>query len=162
MSATITFHDLYERYAPDVYRFARWLSGSAQDAEDITSETFVRAWTSKAQIRTETVKAYLLTIARNLYLEQERKHKRQVELEATLVDRAPGPDHLVENRMELQTVLEAVKALPETDRATFLLRVQHELPYEEIARILDISLPAAKVKVHRVRLKLAELQLSEA
>ena len=44
--------------------------------------------------------------------------------------------------------------LPEIDRAAFVLRVQHELSYAEIARILELSLTAAKVKVHRVRKKL--------
>ena len=40
------FSSLYKKYAPDVYRFALYLSGERGDAEDITSETFVRAWTA--------------------------------------------------------------------------------------------------------------------
>jgi DNA-directed RNA polymerase specialized sigma24 family protein len=47
------FHELYERYAPDVYRFALWLSGNPIEADDIASETFVRAWTGNSKIRTE-------------------------------------------------------------------------------------------------------------
>src|SRR5262245_27404627 len=39
-----TFHELYSRYAEEVYRFAYWLSGNPEDARDITSETFVRVW----------------------------------------------------------------------------------------------------------------------
>jgi Sigma-70 region 2 len=61
-----TFHELYSRYAEDVYRFALWLTGNPDDAKDITSETFVRAWTAPEEPRMETVKAYLFTIARNL------------------------------------------------------------------------------------------------
>ena len=45
--------------------------------------------------------------------------------------------------------------LPEIDRTALLLRAEHELPYDEIARVLQISLSAAKVKVHRARLRLA-------
>ena len=56
----ITFHEIYERYAGDIYRYACWLSGRADDADDITSETFARAWAARDEIRTETVKAYLL------------------------------------------------------------------------------------------------------
>jgi DNA-directed RNA polymerase specialized sigma24 family protein len=41
------------------------------------------------------------------------------------------------------------------------MRVQHQLPYEEIARVMNLSLAAVKVKVHRVRLKLAAMQLNE-
>jgi DNA-directed RNA polymerase specialized sigma24 family protein len=64
----ITFHDLYERYAADVYRFAYWLTSHQADAEDITSETFVRAWVGRERIQVETVKAYLLTIAPPIYI----------------------------------------------------------------------------------------------
>jgi DNA-directed RNA polymerase specialized sigma24 family protein len=53
--------------------------------------------------------------------------------------------------MRVQKVLQT---LPEIDRAAFTLRVQHEPPYAEIARVLGLSLAAAKVKVHRVRKKL--------
>ena len=60
------FHELYTRYARDVHRFALYLSGDAALADDITSETFVRAWNSAAPIREATVKAYLFTIVRNL------------------------------------------------------------------------------------------------
>ena len=49
---------------------------------------------------------------------------------------------------------DALLKLSELDRAAFILRVQHELPYAEISRVLGISLTAAKVKVHRVRKKL--------
>ena len=60
-------HDLYERYAKDVYRFALYLSGEPADAEDITADTFVRLWTTPGEVRSATVKAYLFTIARHLY-----------------------------------------------------------------------------------------------
>jgi len=40
----LSFQGLYESYAPEVYRFAFWLAGNSPEAEDITSETFVRAW----------------------------------------------------------------------------------------------------------------------
>ena len=71
----LSFEDLYESYAAEVYRFALWLAGDGCRAEDITSETLIRAWVRNDTIRTETLKAYLFTIARNVYLEQDRKKK---------------------------------------------------------------------------------------
>ena len=150
----LNFQHLYESYATDVYRFAFWLAGDGFEAEDITSETFVRAWASNSPIRTETLKAYLFTIARNVFLQRRRKRKRQVALEDGYTDPAPGPHERVESRLELLRVQKVLQALPEIDRAAFTLRVQHELPYAEIARVLGLSLAAAKVKVHRVRKKL--------
>lgn len=157
----ITFHEIYERYSKDVYRYSFWLSGNAQDADDLTSETFARAWVGRQKIRTETVKAYLFTIARNLYLNQKRTASRKAELSLDYVDPNPGPDHLVESRLELARAMEAIQILSEVDRTAFLLRVQHELPYEEIARILELPLTTVKVKVHRARLKLAEAHLEK-
>ncbi|MCA9927507.1 MAG: hypothetical protein KC419_03475, partial [Anaerolineales bacterium] len=49
----LNFQALYESYAADVYRFALWLAGDRLEAEDITSETFIRAWTHRSPIRTE-------------------------------------------------------------------------------------------------------------
>lgn len=159
------FHELYERYAPDVYRFALWLSGNPAEADDIASETFVRAWTSSSKIRTETVKAYLFTISRNLFLQQQRQKKRQVGLEHAMSEMLTGPAELIEDRLTLSAVLRQLQDLPEIDRAALILRVQHELPYAEIARVLGISLASAKVKVHRARLNLtavrAEWEVSE-
>ena len=157
----LSFHDLYEQYAADVYRFAYWLAGDATEADDITSETFVRAWVRRDRIRTATIKAYLFTIARNYYLEGQRKAKRTVALDDRQQDRNPSPDQVVAERLTLDAVQAAIQALPEVDRSVFLLRVQHDLPYAEIARITELSLSAVKVKVHRVRLKLAALQLQE-
>jgi RNA polymerase sigma-70 factor (ECF subfamily) len=150
----IDFEELYESYAPQVYRFAFWLAGNSAEAEDITSETFVRAWVRRAKIRTETLKAYLFTIARRIYLEHHRKAKRDVALEDVHSDPAPGPDRVAEARSELRKVQRLLQTLSEIDRAAFVLRVQHELPYVEIARVLGLHPSTAKVKVHRVRKKL--------
>jgi RNA polymerase sigma-70 factor (ECF subfamily) len=153
-----TFHDLYERYAPDVYRFALWLSGDPAEADDIASETFVRAWTSSRKIHTETVKAYLFAIARNLFLQQRRQLKRQVGLEQVDLPKQSGPQSLVEDRLALTAVLQQLQNLSESERSALILRVQHELPYAEIARVLEISLASAKVKVHRARLRLTAVR----
>jgi len=150
----INFKDLYESYAAEVYRFTLWLAGDISEAEDITSETFIRAWIHHSKIRTETLKAYLFTISRNIYLQHLRKKKRQVVLEDVHLDPAPGPDKLTESQLKLQKVHRVLQTIPEIDRASFVLRVQHELPYDEIARILELSITTTKVKVYRVRKKL--------
>ena len=53
------FTALYQKHAPEVFRFALYLSGNRGEAEDITSETFVRAWTSSAHIEMATLRGYL-------------------------------------------------------------------------------------------------------
>ena len=150
----LNFQDLYDSYAAEIYRFALWLCGDRHEAEDITSATFIRAWAHNNTIRTETLKAYLFTITRNVYLEQQRKKKHEVALEDVYPDPAPGPDKLVEAQLKLLKVRSILQTLPEIDRTAFILRIEYDLPYEEIARVLGLSLSSAKVKVHRVRKKL--------
>lgn len=149
------FEALYRRYAPDVFRFALYLSGDRALAEDIASETFVRVWTAHAEVRSATVKAYLFTIARRLFLDLRRRDGRYAPLEETRADTAPGPDAQAAARHELRAVLAALQELPEPDRAALLMRAQDGLPYEEIAATLGLSVAAAKVKVHRARVRLA-------
>ena len=150
----LNFQDLYDLYADEVYKFAFWLCGDRFEAEDITSETFVRVWVRFSTIRTKTLKAYLFTIARNIYLKKLQKRKHQIALNDSTPDHNSETEKLVDSRLELQRVRNALQNLPEIDRAAFVLRVQHELSYAEISRVLQISLSAAKVKVHRVRKKL--------
>ena len=157
----LTFSDLYQKYAPEVYRFAFWLSHSRPEAEDITSETFVRAWVRRSTIRTETLKAYLLTIARNLYLERQRGRKRQVPLENDLPDGDPGPEARAQYLLELQAIARLLSTVPEADRSAFILRVQFELPYAEISRVLGVSEVTARVKVHRVRRKILQAMVEK-
>ena len=146
---------LYRQYAPDVFRFALYLSGDRDEAEDITSETFVRAWTSPERIRAATVKGYLLTIARNLFLQALRKKRRHVGLEGVeLPDPRPGPHAQAEQSSEVRAALAELQKLSEVDRAALLMRAVHDMPYEEIARTLGLSLSATKVKIHRTRLAL--------
>ena len=98
------FQALYERYYRDVYRFALFLTGDAARAEDLTADTFVRAWTARARIRQETVRAYLLTIARNLHRDQLRAARRHEPIDDQLADRAPRVDVQVERASALRQV----------------------------------------------------------
>ena len=155
--SSITFHELYSRYAGDVYRFAHWLSGNSHDAHDITAETFVRAWTAPEEPRLESVKAYLFAIARNLHRKQWRRASRHEALDEAMPDPATRPDEAAVNRDEFERTLAAVHALPEMDRTVLLLRAEEDLSYQDIAAVTGLSVTAAKVKVFRARAKLGAL-----
>ena len=150
----------YERYSADVFRFAFYLTGDRMDAEDIVSETFVRLWTSSATIRTETVKGLLFAIARNCYLKALRRESRNAPLNDQIADPAPASDTIVDHRLQAASVFHAIGNLPPADRAALVMRAMDELPYSEIARVLGISVVAAKVKVHRARAALMNLRRS--
>jgi len=149
--------ELYKRHSQDVYRFACWLSGNPHEAEEIVSETFLRLWGSHDDVKVATVKAYLLTIARNLFLSERKRANKRETLPEVIQDDSPTPDVLAEQKDEVNATMKAIQLLPEKQRACLLMRVQHDVSYEEIARSLEISVSAAKVNVHRARLKLAQL-----
>ena len=152
------FHELYERYSRDVYRFALYLSGDPALADDIASETFIKVWSSPEPVRFATVKAYLLTIARNLWLMECRRQSRRETIDENLKDTSPDVLQFVEGKDELAKVLAALQQFPETDRAALLMRAVEGLPYEEIAVALRMPPATVKVKVHRARIRLAKLR----
>lgn len=152
---------LYRKHAESVFRFATYLTGNHAEAEDIAAETFARALTARAPIIATTAKGYLFAIARNLYLRSIRNNSRRVPLDSAahlLTDSSAGVDVLSEHLDELRLVWRNLARLSEMDRSALLMRAMHELPYDEIARVLGITTAAAKVKVHRARLRLAGLQ----
>ena len=148
--------DLYDRYAGDVRRFALYLCGDAVMADEITSDTFVRLWMAAGRIRQPTVKSYLFTIARNAYTDLLRRAARHRQLDKNMPDTRISAQTQMEQTAEVHAVLAALQELPEMDRTVLLMRALDEMPYEEIAETLGITVVTAKVKVHRARLKLMQ------
>ena len=151
---------LYRQHAPALLRFAWSLCGDRSTAEDIVAETFARVLTRAPRLETTTALGYLLAVARNVFLTSLRRRRREVPLSdalaaGDLVATAPDPDGRLDDRASLEAVTRAVRDLPEGERSALLLRVDHELPYEDVAAALGISVAAAKVRVHRARLRLA-------
>jgi RNA polymerase sigma-70 factor (ECF subfamily) len=103
------------------------------------------------------VKAYLFTIARNLYRKQRRRQSRLEALDEGMPGQAAQPDEAAVRQDEYRRTLAAVQALPEVDRTVLLLRAEQELSYEDIAAVTGLSVAAAKVRVFRARAKLAAL-----
>ncbi len=152
----VDFTGLYEQHAAHVHRFALYLSGDSALADDLTSEAFVRVWTARDRVELSTVRAYLFAIVRNLFLEARRRERRHAPLDERIRSTVPGPEDLADGHSQVRALLTALSGLPEIDRAALLMRADEALPYEDIANVLGISVGAAKVKVHRARLRLAE------
>jgi RNA polymerase sigma-70 factor (ECF subfamily) len=149
------FRELYERYYPDVFRFALFLAGDVARAEDLTADTFVRAWTARDRIRQETVRAYLLTITRNLFRDDLRAARPHVELDERLPDGAPTVDVRVERASALRQLRARLRRVARGDRRALLLYVVREMSYAEIAGALGVSVGAVKSRIFRAREALA-------
>ena len=150
-----SFEAVYRAHARDVYTFAFWLCGDRSEAEDLTAEAFLRAFAGASDVRAATVRAYLLTIAKNLYLSSRARRRGRVELDEAIVDGAPSPEARAEARSEAAAVRRALRALPVGERAALLLRAEGGLDYGAVAAALGTTVSAARVRVHRARLRLA-------
>lgn len=150
---SVGFGDLYREHSRSVYRFALGLSGNAAEADDLTAETFLRIWEAGDRIQLGSVRAYLLTIVRNLHRQHWRRERHRGEMPEVM---AGGSGQAA--RDELRAVLAELQTLPELDRAVLLLHVEHELPYSEIAVMLGIDPTTARTKVHRARERLRRVR----
>lgn len=146
---------LYRTHAHDLHRFALFLSGDPAAADDLVSETFVRLWGARERLDLATVRGYLFTILRHLFLEERRRARPTETVDEHLPSDVADPERRATARSELAATLAALQQLPEIDRAALLMRVEGDLAYPEVAAALGISAAAARVKVHRARARLA-------
>ena len=151
------FETLYRQHVSALLRFAWGLSGDRSTAEDLVSETFVRILTRAPRLETRTALGYLLAVVRNTWLSGQRRRRREVALPDDIPAPHRNPASNIDDQDRLLTVLAALDGLKEGERAALLLRVDHELPYEDVAAALGISPGAAKVRVHRARLHLSRI-----
>lgn len=162
------FEDLVRRHQDRIYRLALRLSGNTEDGADIAQETFVHAFTAIASFRGESsFSTWLYRIAVNLARDHRRSSVRRARWmepdgEVPRGERAAGPEDPESHALgeEMTRRLErAVEDLPEIYREAFVMRFVGRIPYEEMCTILNLPLPALKMRVHRAR-KLVEQALA--
>ncbi len=155
------FRAIFDRYAPAVRRFLRDLLRNDEKAEEATQETFVRAHEKLDALREDQKLAgWLFGIARNVYFEAIRARAADEladEDDLAVVNAVlptPTPEAVLLDR-ELESAMDDAlgKIAPER-RAALLLRIDHGLPYEEIASVMGWNLQKVKNEIHRARLKL--------
>ena len=159
------FEELVERHQRLVVGTVARMLGNNSEVEDIAQQVFVRVWrNAKRYVPRAKFTTWLLKITRNLVFNELRRRSRhaQVPLQVEAEDeerpikdeRATAPDaSLLEQ--ELQDAIEsAIAQLPETQRMAVVLRRYDDLSYEQIADVLDQSVPAVKSLLFRARTEL--------
>jgi RNA polymerase sigma-70 factor, ECF subfamily len=152
------FADLVREHWEPVFRYLMSHVRRTHDAEELTQETFLRALSHWATRDPDTrPRAWLLRIARNLFLDAARRWKTIAF--CPLGDRDPGgessPDRTAEVFDDVRKVRLALAELTELPRSVFLLRVEGELSFAEIAAAVGTSEEAARWHMHQARTKLA-------
>lgn len=148
---------LYETYYMRVFSYAMTLAGDRTQAEEITQETFFRAFSKQSRFRGEANEAtWLCAIAKNLFLDEKRRQGRQEPFPDELPDAGRGVEQGAVDRDTSFRIHMALHALEEPYREAFELRVFGELSFREIGMIFGKTENWARVTYHRARLKLQE------
>lgn len=157
------FEQMYQDYKPGLTRYLLGMCGDPGLAEELAQEAFVRAATNLLVFRSESsLSTWLFRIARNTYLSWA---DRQRDAQVTTSQFLALPDQRSDGNPEAQVILteqrgtirRALGMLPERQRTILLLRDLQSLSYAEIALVLDMSLAAVKVNLHRARLRFREV-----
>jgi RNA polymerase sigma-70 factor (ECF subfamily) len=156
------FEVLVERYKDAVQNLAYRMLGNTTEAEDVTQEAFVRAYTQLATYKpAHKFSTWLLSIASHLAIDQLRRRRflalplEDVPLLEWIVDGGVGPEQAAlrgERQDEIQSYLQR---LPGKYRAVIVLRYWYDFSYEEIASTLNLTPALVKARLHRARELLA-------
>ena len=163
------FSEVVARYKAKIYNYVYRMTGSADDAEDLTQEVFIRMYTSIDTFRGQSsLNTWLFRIAGNLCIDRFRRTKHRTpaySLDEPLGDEAQAqevadetyaPHRLLENIEMAEQIQAALSKLPEKLRATLLLHDIEGLPYEEIAQISGCPLGTVKSRLFNARMQLRQ------
>lgn len=147
------FGELYDRHVVRVYRHIYYMVGNAAEAEDLTAQTFLRAWEAieRYQVRGAPFVSWLLRIAHNMGVSYLRSKRDSSELHDGIVDTKErrDPEWSYQQTAEEELVREAILKLREEQRQVIILRFIEDLDYKEVAEIIGKSVAAIRVIQHR-------------
>lgn len=159
------FEELYRAYYSRLGQFVFRYVHTKYLAEDLVHNVFINVWENRSQLEPRgTLKSYLFTAARNQalnYLEKRDVRKfEEPEAVIQLESLEVGATQKMSAKELEQTIIEAVKEIPDKRRKIFLMHREDELTYREIAEVLDISVKTVETQMSRslkfLRYKLAE------
>ena len=168
------FEKLVTEYEKAVYAIALRMTGNAEDAADMTQETFIKAYNSLQSFRGDSkFSVWLYRIANNVCLDFLRSRSRKPtvslsveddegeETELDIADESQSPEQLLERGLTRDAVRRGLEALPPDYRQILLLREIQGLSYEEIADTLSIEVGTVKSRIFRARKRLCSFLIQD-
>ena len=152
-----------QRFMPHyklLYRVAYYLTGNAQDAEDLLQDTYLKLWQKRDELKEETdTQAYLVTMMKNLFVDQ-RRHKRidaseDIEAHASPPDER-SLDEQIDSRDEIKQVEGLIQQLSERDAKIIQMHLIEDRSYEEIESDTGLSQGNIRIIVMRAKKKLKQ------
>jgi RNA polymerase sigma-70 factor (ECF subfamily) len=162
-SAAIDRGELFELYHDRIYRYVLRLVKNPAEAEDLTQDTFLRAYRGQESLRDPlAVRGWLYRIATHLCLDRLRQRRPQVSIDTgeganrvnEAVSKPPSVLEITERKETSACVQRCLDFLPDSYRAVILLHEAHSLTAPEIADLLGVTVMTVKIRLHRARRKL--------
>jgi RNA polymerase sigma-70 factor, ECF subfamily len=154
------------------YRFARWLTRSPADADDVVQEAILRAFRNFGSLRGSDVKSWLLVIVKNCHFTAAKQQQRraavalpeEVDLKDgdAMISQLPGPEDAASLRDENKTVDRLLASLSEEQRTVIWLREIEELDYAQIAAVMGVPIGTVMSRLARSRAALKARWLQDA
>ena len=163
------FRLLVEKHQKAVIGTVAKMTNGSADSEDIAQQVFLRIWKSAKRYQpTAKFTTFLFTITRNLVFNETAKKSRRKESSieeqeeewhrsVASSDESSQPDQKLAQSEMKQVVDNAIARLPEKQRLAVILRRYEQMPYEEMATVLELSVPAVKSQLFRARNSLREM-----
>ena len=163
------FGVLTEKYLKKIFNFTYRIVGNRAEAEDVTSETFLKVWRNLRKFKKNlSFKTWIFRIARNSAIDHIRKRKNVVfsdfenedgnnYFEETLEDPGPSAPELIEKVEDKKFIENIINQLPAIYREVLLLRLNNDFTFEEMSNILDKPLDTVKSQHRRALIKLKKI-----
>lgn len=164
------FEQLLLAHQKQVYNLCYRMVQDPDDALDLSQETFLRVWRCLGQYQfASAFSTWLYRLCSNLCIDFLRRKKRRQTVPLTfedaegeeqtlsVADPAPSPEEQVELTLTRETMAAAMAQLPPEHRLILQLRVVEQLPYEQIAQILDVQIGTVKSRLSRARSNLKKI-----
>jgi RNA polymerase sigma-70 factor (family 1) len=145
------FDQIFERWYDPIRNFIYYKTGDVFTAEDIAQDTFLKIWEKKHEIKEETVKALLFTIANNLFLNR-LEHKK---IQFKFIDsyqpnhKSEAADFELEMKQFDNQLQNALAELDEKKRTVFLMNRIDDFTYNQIAENLGLSVKAVEKRMEK-------------
>lgn len=157
---------LFDVYHDRIYRYVLRIVKNPAEAEDLTQDTFLRAYRGHESLRDpQAVRGWLYRIATHACLDRLRQRKPQVSIDSeegadrvnAVVTKSPSVLEITERKETSACVQRCLDFLPDSYRAVILLHEAHSLTAAEIAELLGVTVTTVKIRLHRARRKLQRI-----
>jgi RNA polymerase sigma-70 factor (ECF subfamily) len=155
------FEEIYASIYPSVFRFVLWKVSCRNTAEDLTQEIFAKVWKARQSFKGDSkIKTWVMKIAGNHIIDHYKSNKQETNLDdshLSLIKSGDDTESNIVNKDQIKHINKAIESMPPACRDAFILVRFEEMSYQEAAEVLNISMSALKVRVHRAHGILTEL-----